>query len=59
MRSDITSWHFFNQLGIELFDIKNLNLEILSRDGSIKNRKIISDYFSEDSLIRQLKEVYE
>lgn len=59
MRSDITSWGFFNQLGVKLFDVKELDLQRISQDEVMKNRKIISNYFSKDSLIRQLQGVCE
>jgi dTDP-N-acetylfucosamine:lipid II N-acetylfucosaminyltransferase len=58
MRSDITSWDFFSQLGVTLFDINEFDLQRISHDESMKNIKIISTYFSKGSLIRQMQEVY-
>lgn len=58
MRSGITSWNFFNQLGVKIFDIKELDLKRISQDDAIKNSMIISDYFSRGSLIRQLEGIF-
>lgn len=58
MHSDITSWAFLKQIGVKVFDIKELNLNRLNQDEAMQNKNIISNYFSKNSLIRQLQEIF-
>jgi hypothetical protein len=58
MRADVTSWDFVSQLGISVFDIDSLILEKLSENDAVKNKKIISEYFSEGSLVGSLKKIF-
>lgn len=54
--SDTTQWNFFNELGVHLGDVLELNLkESIDRE---KNSKIINEFFSKENLISQLNNLY-
>lgn len=54
--SETTQWHFLNSLGLDLLDVRQINLQ--DKIDSDKNKKIISEFFSEENLIIQLKNLY-
>jgi len=54
----ITPWQLFEKLKLKVFDVEDFNLEPISNGESTYNSKIISSYFSEENLIRQLKEIF-
>ncbi len=58
IRRDVTQWSFFEDIGVRIFDIKDLNIEPLNRSISARNYKIISEYFSEENYLYQLKEIF-
>ncbi|MGC3874659.1 TDP-N-acetylfucosamine:lipid II N-acetylfucosaminyltransferase [Halomonas sp. GXIMD04776] len=57
MRSDITPWSMFENLGVDVFDVENLSLSTLDDDTARHNRKIIESYFSRERLVQQLKDI--
>ena len=60
LRSDITSWELFKELGIIIFDIKeDLSLTHLDSMSRIKNIQIIKKFFSKKNLKNQLKNIFE
>ena len=59
MRNDISPWQFFNDIRVKVYNIENINLNLLDdsiKEGNIKN---IKEYFSERRLIAQLKKLFE
>jgi dTDP-N-acetylfucosamine:lipid II N-acetylfucosaminyltransferase len=58
LRSDTTSWAFYRKLGLKVFNVDELNIDSLSVEESNANREIIARYFSRDSLITQLTELF-
>jgi hypothetical protein len=59
MRSDITSWKLFKDIGIKVFDVEYMNLELLSDDIKIDNNKKIKEYFSKENYLKQLRLLFE
>jgi len=58
MRNDVTPWKLFNDLGVKLFDIKNINLDGINDKTKENNPYLIKEYFSENNLKVQLKGVF-
>ena len=58
MRNDVTPWSLFTGLGVNIFDIEQLDINPLGEDDARKNKEIISDYFSEKKLIEQYTEIF-
>ncbi len=54
-----TSWDFFLDKGIKVYDIKDINLSLLEEKVGIENRKKIKEYFSKENYIKQLKNIFE
>lgn len=50
---------FFEKIGAKVFDINSFNGEKLNPDDSEHNRKVISEYFSEKNLRKQLNTIFE
>ena len=58
MRSDITPWLMFNELGIKIFDVENIELSSLDERTKKENIEKIKTYFSEENLKKQLEEIF-
>lgn len=58
MRSDVTSYRLFDEMGIRVFDINLIDLSPLDEHTRISNITLIKDRFSVDVLIRQLKSMW-
>ncbi|MEX1214252.1 TDP-N-acetylfucosamine:lipid II N-acetylfucosaminyltransferase [Saccharospirillum sp.] len=59
MRSDVTHWRFLSGLGVKLFDVSQVTLQLLSSDEMQKNAHIVHSYFSRATLIKQLSDIFE
>jgi len=59
MRSDITSWQLFQNIGVKVFDVENIDLELIDEHTKRDNQQKIKKYFSEESYICQLKNIFE
>lgn len=59
IRSDVTPWKFYAKLGVNLYNVAEVNLDLILPNVAQKNRNIISDYFSKEKLTNQLKEVFQ
>ena len=59
MRGDTTSFHFFSDIGVKVFDIDNIELKALSNDEKNKNNHNIREYFSKRNYLNQLKKIFE
>ena len=59
MRNDVIAWNFFKEeLGLNLFNIENIELDILDEHTKLTNIKIIKNYFSKENIIKQWKELF-
>jgi dTDP-N-acetylfucosamine:lipid II N-acetylfucosaminyltransferase len=54
MRTDVSSWTLFSQLGLSISDVAQLDISTLNEDRARENKEIIAEYFSERKLIEQL-----
>lgn len=57
MRSDVTSWKTFEQLGVRLYDVNEIEMTRIEAGIAKRNQEIISSYFSERKLIKQWEEI--
>lgn len=58
IRRDITTWFFFKEIGVKVFDTENINLELYDNDDKYANKKKIKEYFSEENYLKQLKHLF-
>jgi len=58
IRNDVTSWHFFRHLGVQINDVKSADLTRIKVDDARRNNIIIADYFSVVNLRRQWNLIY-
>lgn len=59
IRSDITPWVMFDEFGVKVFDVCNIDLMPLDDDVRKNNQKQIERHFSEVALTRQLHAIFE
>lgn len=59
MRSDVTSWGTFEQLGVRLYDVNDIEMTRLEAGIAKRNHEVISRYFSESNLVKQMMEIFE
>lgn len=57
MRKDVTTWRLFENLGIKIFDIEKLDLNLINEEDAKKNQSIIMEHFSKETLIKQLTDI--
>ena len=59
LRSDVTPFRTFNELGIKIFDFnKDISLKSLDEETKNRNNKIIKEVFSEKNLINQWENIF-
>ena len=58
MKSNITPWQMFEELGVKVFDVENIELSLLDEKTKKKNIEKIKTYFSEENLKKQLDEIF-
>jgi len=59
MRSDVTPWMVFNELGVKVFSVEKFTLKPIDEIARCKNRETIRNVFSERKLIEQYKNIFE
>lgn len=59
MRSEVTSWETFEQLGARIYDVNEIEMTRLEAGIAKRNHEVISRYFSESNLIKQMTEIFE
>lgn len=58
MRNDITPFSFFKTLGIDVFNVNALELELLDEVTISNNKKNIKQYFSKVNLVKQSQNIF-
>jgi hypothetical protein len=58
MRSSEAPFLFFEKIGVKVFDVDSFNGEKLSVEDSEHNKKVVSEYFSEKNLSKQLNTIF-
>ena len=58
MRKEITPFKMFTDLGVKVFDIKELNLDLIDESTKKDNIRIIKEHFSEKNYKSQLEKIF-
>ena len=58
MRTSITPWQTFKDIGVKVFDAKDISIDKIDNETKQINRKKIKEYFSENTLIIQWKKIF-
>ena len=59
MKKTVSSWKFFQSIGVVIYDVEKLDLQPLDEELAIQNKKIIEKYFSYNSLREQLRRIFD
>jgi hypothetical protein len=59
IKEEVTTWKLFTELGCDIFEINQVNIEPMSEMAASKNRKIIQSFFSSTHLAAQWKAIYD
>ncbi|TCD46992.1 TDP-N-acetylfucosamine:lipid II N-acetylfucosaminyltransferase [Chlorobium sp. N1] len=57
MRSDVSQWKLFDDLGVRVFDVRNFSLVVSYEFNADKNVENVHKYFTEETLRLQVKEL--
>lgn len=58
MRSDITPWQLFNDIGVKVFDVDDIQIDFLDEQTKIKNIRKVKEYFSQENYLKQLQNLF-
>lgn len=58
MRDDTSSYALLTKLGIKVCSLDDLSLDVLPCEVAITNNQRVRNYFSEDNLVKQLKDIF-
>lgn len=58
MRNDINTWQFFKDISIKVFDVKNIEIDLIDEQIRKKNQEKIKEYFSRNNLRKQLERLF-
>jgi len=59
IRNDATPWPLFTDLGVQVYDVNNIELSLLPEKLASNNKKIIKTHFSLHRLLLQYKNIFE
>ena len=59
MRTSVTPWNTFQNIGIKIFDVKNVILDLLDEEIKQQNQKRVKEYFSKENYLIQLNKLFE
>ena len=59
IRSDVTPWELFNDIDVKVFDVENINVELIAEETKVDNQRKIKEYFSEENYLEQLQNLFE
>ncbi len=59
MRSDISTWQFFKDIDVKIFDVENIQISLIDVEIQKENHKKIKEFFSEENYLKQLKDLFE
>jgi len=58
MRSDITPWKFFKDIGVKVFDVANIEIDLINEKAKKENQQKIREYFSQKNYLTQLQNLF-
>ena len=59
MRNDVTPWKLFNDIDIKVFDVENIDIDVIMEETKVDNKRKIKEYFSEENYLKQLQNLFE
>ena len=59
MRSDITPWQLFKDVDVKVFDVENIEIDLIDKQIQKENQEKIKEYFSEENYLKQLQNLFE
>lgn len=59
MRSDITPWELFRDINVKVFDVQNIEIDLIDEQIKKANQQKIKNYFSEENYLKQLQNLFE
>lgn len=59
MRNDITPWQLFKEIDVKVFDVANIEIDLIDDTVKTKNQLKIKEYFSKDNYLKQLQNLFE
>ena len=58
MRSDITPWQLFKDIDVNVFDVENIEIDLINQQIQKENQEKIKEYFSEEKLKLQMEKLF-
>jgi len=58
MRSDITPWQLFKDIDVKVFDIANIEINLIDEEVKKENQQKIREYFSRKNYLSQLQNLF-
>ncbi|MDP2152535.1 MAG: TDP-N-acetylfucosamine:lipid II N-acetylfucosaminyltransferase [Methylotenera sp.] len=58
MRKDVVQWNLFDSIGVKVFDVEQLNINLLSNEDIVMNITTIRNRFSETKLVEQYAQIF-
>ena len=58
MRCDITPWDFFEDTRVKVFDINNIEIDLIYEQVKLDNQKKIKEYFSNENYLKQWQSIF-
>lgn len=59
MSNDITPWQLFNNIDVKIYDVENIELDLINDDVRQHNQNRIKEYFSKENYLKQLNKLFE
>ena len=59
MRNDITPWQLFKDIDVKVFDVVNIEIDLIGKQIQKENQQKVKEYFSEEDYLKQLQELFE
>jgi len=59
MRNDVTPWKLFSDIDIKVFDVENIDIDVIMEETKVDNKRKIKEYFSEENYLKQLQNLFE
>jgi len=59
MRNDITPWQLFKDVDVKVFNVENIEIDLMDKQVQKENQEKIKEYFSKENYLNQLRNLFE
>lgn len=59
MRSDISPWQLFKDIDVKVYDVANIEIDLIDKQVQKENQEKIKEYFSQENYLKQLQNLFE